>query len=290
MLKKDIWRSLFVKCFRFILFFTMIISARMAVTQVAIPEQAIKPGQLIYQESIVNRVLPPVEGPIVKNNEIYKLEIESSLSDDEIKSLKNQKINDVMYVMEVIFEEDKRFFQVFVTDPPKPKKTGEKDKENKEQIKIVFDRSLMNYQPTNKDQGIDFITMETPYNIEEVKSLAMKGFVYTLVMMIILPLVVVGSKLIKLSIERRNELKKRQVRADELIALWSKTKERDEFEEIFALKDEYLKLIDMNEREFKKFMQAINKYQYQRDWSEVEFKVLVELKNKTGELRLASGV
>lgn len=285
MLKKDIWRSLSVRCCKKIVLLSLISFISFSFGQISGErEDSIKSGKLIVISS-VNRVLPPKESNVIRNNEIYILEIQSELSDVEIKELKNKKINDIMYVMEVILDENKRYLRVFITDPPKTKKNEKKTEE-----KVFFDHSLLDYQATNKDKNQDFVTMDIPYDFKDVAKksvsvwLSIAGIVFALL------LIGFGHKLGTIYLRKKRKRKVRKMRAKMLLSLWGKTIERRHFEEIYALRSEFIELMNLNEYEFKKLIQAINRYQYRKEWSDVDFKVLLELKNNMGELEFSGGV
>lgn len=262
-----------MKCFRIILIFISF---------------SISAQEKLNIESVekIHSVVPlEVERNIIKNNEIYEVAIDSELSDEELQKVKNGKINEVMYVMDVFIDGDDRFFRVFVTDPPKKAK---KDKENK--IETYFDMSSFQYDPSNKEKTPDFLTMDLPYELPKSRSELMKTILIILGAMFFFPLsllTVKGSSMF-LGFQKRKRFKKN--RAKELIELFEDSKLREDFEKIYMLKKEFELHIEWDDNSFQKFLKCINNYQYQKNWDQEILNEVNKSKRAVGQLRVSRGI
>ena len=244
-----------------------------------------KDTNIIVMED-VDRVLPQTSNIKVVNNEIYDVLIESNKSDEDLLAFKNQKINKVMYVMDVILSDDTKIFKVFVTDPPKPKKKGEKEKTEI----IHFDMSAFKYSPENPIKNQDFITMDTPFDLGITTDQSKKILFSLLAVMFILPLLYLGRKLIlkyKITSRRRRILRDK---TDGLIEVIKTAKTRSDFETIYAVRKDIDEYIELNNIEFKKFLEELNKIQFMKDWNEDQLAKITQQYKKIGEPEVIDGV
>lgn len=87
-------------------------------------------------------------------------------------------------------------------------------------------------------------------------------------------LIFFGQKIIK-----QNKAKHRlAIRIEYFKHLFEKAENRKDYEKIYAVRDEWLSLLDCEhqQKDLDAFFAAVNLYQYQKEWSEIEFKRCTE--------------
>lgn len=288
---KDIWRNLFVKCYKFIfpiiLFFSLSVYSQdstVDLINLAKAELESKTHEKIKPEKIVilttSSVLP-INDSNIQNGEIYKVSIESDKSKEEILTYKNRMINEVMYVMEVISDGEELYFKVFVTDPPKKKKKGKK---------IFFEMSAFNYKPVKKESGADFFSFEMPFELKDSKSYLVIGIISFFILMISIPLGWFLWKFLTTSKKRRNRKKINIGIAKDLIEILKIATEREDFEKIYKERRKIKELVELNEITFSNFLAELDILQYKKNWSTTELEKIQKKFNALDDFRIARGI
>lgn len=210
----------------------------------------------LIQEPTVDRIRP-LDQVDIENGEIYSVVVESEKSIEELQAFKNKRINDIMYVLEVRKEFDKKIFKVFVTDPPKKKKD-----------KVDFVPVNFNYNSKNKNVGQEYITFDKKFELNQNKAMSYLWLILAAIGLIVL--VILG---VKLLVYQRRVSKERQIRkaeALELQDLLQTAKIRPDFENIYKNRRKILKFLNLNEESFQEFLSYIDIIQYKPQWSENE--------------------
>lgn len=255
MLKIDIWRALFVKCFSFIF-------------------------SLLFAFSAESRdFVQAYQAKQVENGEIYKVEIVSNKSPEELALFKNKKINDFMYVLDFIrTEEDSNLFEVFITDPPRP----QKDKKVVPPAFAIKDIKY-NYQKKNSQGEIELINYS--YNYPEKETYGwMLGLFFCLAIIFIILFIKKAAIKDHYSLIR---LKKKKTKF--LIEILNQAETREEFEAIIIQK-KYLHDLFTVDESHQAFLSSIEEIQYKERWTDEDIENLVAKKNKMNNLRPKYGV
>lgn len=273
MLKTGTWRVLFVKCFSLLLFIYCSLLFAQDATKINVIES-------------IHRVLPLEAGKNnIENNEIYEVRVESDLKEEELLKLQNKKINDVMYVIDVFFDGDDKFFRVFVAEPPK-------DKE-KQKIDPYFDRTSFSYKYVKKQKPQDFLSFEKDFTVKEFKAFWQKYAIYIFIILLLIPMpyfIYKGYFYFLSSKQSRKEKLRIKKLSKDLVTLFEEASTREDFENIFAKRKLYKRYIETDHQQFNKLLQKIDDFQYQKDWSDIEVSEIKKIKNKVGPLRVSRGV
>ncbi len=230
----------------------------------------------LIQEPTVDRIRP-LDQVDIENGEIYSVVVESEKSIEELQAFKNKRINDIMYVLEVRKEFDKKIFKVFVTDPPKKKKD-----------KVDFIPVNFNYNSKNKNVGQEYITFDKKFELNQNKAMS-----YLWLILAAIGLIGILSFGTKLLVYQRRISKDKQIRkaeALELQDLLNAAKIRPDFEEIYKKRRKILKSILLNEESFEEFLSFIDRVQYKPKWSEPELEEVKTLFKKINIEGIKRGV
>jgi len=228
----------------------------------------------------------PEGNPLIENGELYDVRIESELSDKDLESYRNKKINPVMYVMEVVKNSDGRHFKVFIMDPPKQNKPGEK----KEDEPILFEPVGFDYKPVKKQVGAEYFSIDIPFEIKSESRFAKFMVLGLLVLMLLIPIVFFGNKKYRQKMKSVKRKRKLKGRAQELIELAKPAKNRRDHEKIYILKKEFKKLIDLDQTNFESYLSDINLVQYKQHWSDADLAGINSKFETLGELRVRRGI
>ncbi|MAZ48793.1 MAG: hypothetical protein CME65_09525 [Halobacteriovoraceae bacterium] len=241
---------------------------------------------MILAQSIMAQkdlVAPIDENNIINNGEIYNVKIISDKTSEELKEFENQKINDVMWVIDFYEESGNRFFEVFVTDPPVPKKL-KANEEIKPEVP-AFGVSGFKYEYIKKNTQGEIETLMV--NFDEVEGVNLK----LLVSLVLGFFVILFVWLVYLKkTNRKRKLKKlKKLKAIDLKEAFDKANSRSDFEKLY---DERRYFIDLfqPEEELRDFFSIINRIQYKKEWSSQDMASLKKAKANIIGLRRRSGV
>lgn len=229
---------------------------------------------VLYSSLLFGNEVIPIDVVEITNGEIYRVKVQSELTDDELVKFKNQKINKIMYVTDVIIEEN-REFEVFITNP-------DVKKENSEDEKEVFSWEQFQFKPTQKDVNSDLFAFQKNYKIDK------KNIVNLIVFSFIAFIVVFGIiYVLKKYLRNKREKYLRREKINKLENLVKSADKRIDFELIYNSKEEILKYKLYNESKLNKLLNTINDIQYKKEWTDEELNELVNLKKL---LRSSDGI
>ena len=227
-----------------------------------------------------NDVVAPLDdNPVISNGEIYQVKIISDRPSSELSEFKNRKINDVMWVMDYFEQDGQRIFEVFVTDPPAPKKN------QTEPEKPLFGVTgfKYEYQQKNTQGQIESLVV----NFTEKEKFNIKLAIG--ISLVILVALIVGLIYWRKTARTRKLKRLKNKKAAELIELFDKAKSREDFEEIYDERKYYLDLFS-EDSELRKLFNTINQIQYRKEWNIEDLRILTKLKNEIMQLRRRSGI
>lgn len=200
----------------------------------------------------------PYEADEIESGELYKVKVVSVKNFDKLVTYKNQRINEIMFVTEVIDNRPDGFlFEVFVTTPPKDKKAKE----------YSFKYEGFKYKNDKKDLQGDLVTLavSNPFDFSNLK-FDMK---YKVAIIVIFLLLTYLMFIICRKIYRHRKRKKLfSRRAKELIGLIKNAKSKEDYERIYREKKEISKYVALDEKKFIKLLSKINDYQFRASWNE----------------------
>lgn len=236
-------------------------------------------SQVVDKIEILDTVVPLNEqSKEITNGEIYIVKIISEKSIDDLKTYKNKKINEIMYVMDLSSKPDGNYFKVFVTDPPKkPKK------------KIDFALLGFQYKPTNKGMGQDFYAFASDFKLN--KNIGSYGWYIGALFLIVL--LGFSPKLIKFykNYKRKKYLRKQTlIFSKELLEKVRKAQTRKDYEKIYSDRKMIQKFLDLDHGNFVKFLNTLAAIQYKRDWSEKEKELINNLFKEIKYFKVKSGI
>lgn len=226
-------------------------------------------------------VVPATESNIINNGEIYQVKIVSEKSDQELEEFENQKINDIMWVISFESKGDGRYFEVFVTDPPKPKKV----KPGEELERPAFGVSGFKYEYLRKNTQGAIEVFDIDY--VQKRKLDLKSIL--LILFVIIIVLLIGLIYLKKT-ERSRKLKAiKKAKAKKLKEAFIVAKTREEFEELYEERRYFVDLFQESE-ELRDFFTTINQVQYKKIWSQEDLKEILKKRNNFPDLRRRSGV
>lgn len=221
---------------------------------------------------VFDSVIPLNSDNIIKNNEVYDVLIKSEKTTDELLKHKGKKINDIMFVMEFFEKNNQRIYRVFVTDPPQPKKNLAEEEKN--EVSNIFDRVAFDYRPINPKSTDDFKSYELPYELLPNKNTLLRALTFVFFTMLSFPFVWFLYRYILKMLKTRKNKKDHKLKERELMKFIEKIRDRNDFEKLYSIKDEIKLHCDIDEDEFKKLLNLINKFQYMRSWSQEQIDLL----------------
>jgi hypothetical protein len=199
--------------------------------------------------------LTPYQVSDIKAGELYWVNIESDKTNIELEKLVNKRIHDVIYVDEYRIEESQKQFHVIVLDAPK--KPSEIDK-------YEFILKGFTYKGLKGPQDPSFIVMDKEHEINKSskKSIVTNViiiFCSMLAMFLVLFIISRYRKNSKIKLEFKQKAKLMQDRLNNI-------SNRNDLEDIYRLRNEIKKYIDLDEEEFDKVCEQINLIQFRKDW------------------------
>jgi len=220
---------------------------------------------VLYSSILFGNEVIPIDVVEITNGEIYRVKILSELTDDELEKFKNQKINKIMYVTDVIIDRN-REFEVFITNPDVKKESSEEEKD-------VFSWEQFQFKPTQKDINSDLFAFQKNYKIDKknIMTLIVFSFVAFIVVFIII-------YLFKKYLRKKREKILRKEKINKLQSLVLSAFKRIDFELIYNSREEILKYKLYNEDKFNNLLNAINDIQYKKEWTDAELNELVNCK------------
>jgi hypothetical protein len=216
----------------------------------------------------------PYEATEIESGELYKVKVVSKKDYADLTSFKNKRINEVMFVTEVIDNPpDGILFEVFVTTPPKGKK----------EEKYSFKYEGFKYKNDKKDLQGDLKTLAVinPFDFTNFKFDRKYQILISIALFIaLLGLIVLIRKLF----HHRKKKKLFSLRAKELIELIKTAETKTDFENIYREKKQITKYVDIDEKAFIKFISTINDYQFRESWNE-EYSLKIKRLSKALDIK-----
>lgn len=215
----------------------------------------------------------------VTSGDIVKLKIIDSRNEFYFKKFKNKRIGPLIYVVDLVKEDGELFFEAMVSE------MGPKEKMPELSDKFIL--KGLNYYPSQKKQMTDFITLDIPIEIPKKTS--------TYVYIVTLLLIFCGSIYWFINRKKRIRKKKHKKRKEEEIErlklLFNKVGNKENISQIYLERENIKTYFEIDEINFKKTMDLINKIQYQPSWPEDDY-VLVckKLKSISEGLQVKRGV
>ncbi len=272
---KDIWRHLFVKCFKLviIIYFFSITNIYAQVTSSDIANQAVE--NILKTQENTNEVITldsvaPLESSDVESGELYRVKIISKKSFEELKNYKNKRINEIMFVTDIINDQmEGLIFEVFVTTPPK-KKPDEP---------YPFKALGFNYKNDKKDlQGdLKILTVNNPFDFNKYLNPKTVIFVSFLLAACLLILISYIGYKIYIKLKQRKE---RRLLVESYIGLLENANSREDFEGVYASRKKIKEFVDLDNKGFILLLNKINDYQYRKEWKPDYTDELLALKEK----------
>lgn len=228
MLVKDIWRSLFMKCYK-LLFILLLSYSSFADTYLVIPhdkgEAQIKLGDILYVE-IINQ--------------------------DGDRPFSGEKVAGVFHVLDKI---EKNTFRVIVSpqNPQNRKKNKNLDK---------FEMRGFNFEKGSNNITQEFLTSDIDYDLSQE---SLRKYIYIIIILFLLPFLF---KLLIKYTRSLEEKKKLAIKRKRLKSLILKAKTREELENVYLYKKEIDKLLKVNKETLTQFTQDMNSIQYKQRWTE----------------------
>lgn len=242
MLRKDIWRVLYVKCFSRIFYILLILST----------------------SAYANSLRPYGHDGSITNGDIINVLIESDKADEELAKLQGKRVTSLFYVLKFKKINEDRVFEIIVTNPPKE----EKPEDNK------FLATGFKYNFDESNVVGDFILFDEAYKL---KKNPYYEIIKILMIIFVLFLFVVLFKFIRRKIELNTKKKNKRI---EILNTLQGAHSRSGFEEVLKnsdlIKSHFETTIDLLEE----YKEELNKIQYKKQWTESEIATVLSLVKK----------
>ncbi len=228
-----------------------------------------------------NSVYPLGSDVVISNGEIYTVAIETSLNIEELKKLKNTKINQIMYVMDVYPDRSPKQFKIFILDPPKKKKKNENEKD-------LFSIQRFQYKPEQKQDNPELFSFSGDNLMSE--QAIWKNIIYGSIAVFLFIIIFFVKGFINLRRDKKKYQQEIEERKKNIIELFKKAKTREDFERVHSYKQEILSLVKNEDHQLLILLKGIYKIQYKESWLDAELEHINSLKKKLDIEDIFNGV
>ena len=273
MLKRDIWRSLYVRCYKTIYTIVFLVISFSCFAQV---------GPVINNQEdknleILDSVVPLGDERRLQVGEIYKVKIESQKRVEDLRQYQYKKINSFMYVMDFLKDDKARVFEVFIINPPK---------ENKKNHETELFTPIGFQLVSTKSQTLpEYLKIPISYDLKSLQSISWRWWAAIIGIFLFVVSWFLYPTFKKIQKNKKKRKRKKQ-EVENLIRLLEMAKEKKDFEEIYSKKKEILNNLDLDRRVFNDFINEIRSKQFRADWKDLD---LDSIKKKQQKL-LADGI
>jgi hypothetical protein len=222
-----------------------------------------------------------LEGGEVTTGDIVNFKVVSKYEFDYLKKYKNKRIGEILYVLEITTENKNIFIRGILAEPEKKKPL----KVETEKPEYEFDLKNLNYKPSQNKKMMDFIIFKGP-KIDLSERVREIGIPILITLFVIL-FVFLGSFYY---LRRKNKLEAEAIRKATLLII-KNAKTTQDFEAIYSSRSKIERDLDFDKKLYIKFLEALNKVQYKKDWELKDSSEVLDLFERFKEsTRIKDGV
>lgn len=235
---------------------------------------------MIYCTSVYSNIIRPVENTKLKVGEILIVEIESDKTDKDLLALENTRIANILYVMKLTIEDNKRYLKVFVTPPPQ-----------KISVEKTFNLVGFTFEQGNTEKINDYLVTKNTYELSSAKVSRFELIYLVIGGVLFVFLILTGWKYYSKRKNKKAKEKHQALLSQKLYEFVVSAKGRLAHEGIFRNSKQIIELLSVDKSKLEKYNEYIDNIQYKKEWTGAELNQVQEYYNdliKT--VRLKDGV
>jgi hypothetical protein len=223
-------------------------------------------------------ILSSEEKKTVSDGDLIQLITDNNGHAKKILELRNKRLNNFLYVLDVNTDKDRIIVDVIVASAKPEERIDIKD--------IHFEIKNVNYQPQKISDIQEYIILNIPIHLP-------RSYIYLFVAIVIILSVasIIYLRRYRLKQQQRKTYLKKLERANELIKLLKAASKREDYANIYEQRREIMTMLSFNIEKFQKSMDTLNQFQFQKEWPVEQFNLfLTEFKDAIKNVGVQNGI